>query len=93
MFWPGNVEKPPDQYMNGNPAAKVEEYRTNDEIHKRCTSLLGDLANPYARFLGCYDPQSNVIVVPTQDGSWVAKALMIHERAHEYGWRHPSKDW
>lgn len=90
-IWPGNVEKPPAEYIDKPYVAKIEEYETSEEVDARCRWINGAIPRGKT-YLACYSPLYQTIVVPIQDDR-VAKALLIHEAAHASGWRHQHKDW
>ena len=85
--WPGSVEKPPEQYSEGTFTAKTIFFDDFKEVHEYCENALGPLPIR-AVYLGCYVPDTDTIVAPTQTGDYVRKAILFHEQAHARGWRH-----
>ena len=85
--WPGSVEKPPVEYSEGPYSAKTIFIDDFKDVDSFCKNALGPL--PFnAIYLGCYIPNSDTIIAPTQNGDYVRKAILIHEQAHARGWRH-----
>lgn len=85
--WPGVVEKPPAEYSSGPYTAQTLFLPEFDGVNAYCNLHLGPLPM-HGYYLGCYIPDEDLIVAPTQTGDVVRWAVLLHEEAHARGWRH-----
>lgn len=82
------VEPPPDQFTHCEHTAEIQIVRNPNWD---CRQALGELGGS-RRYLACYVPETNKIVMPRFDASLYWSALLYHEYGHECGWRHlPNK--
>ena len=84
--YPNGVEPPPAQYTHCKHTAKVITVANPDWS---CRQELGP--NP-RRYIACYVPATNTVIMPVRDRSPFWRDLIAHEYAHECGWRHTTAD-
>lgn len=92
LFWvlvaASVIERPPPQFER---CAHTATVRIVPNPNWTCREDYGMRLWPGRVFLACYDPPSNTIVMPRDDGGKWWQELLAHEAAHECGWRHPSE--
>lgn len=88
------VEAPPLRYSQGPTlSGHTETLELSDplEVDHRCARKLGTAWPRGAHWMGCYDSDLDLVIVPAK-GAWPSErerqALIAHEWAHARGWRH-----
>ena len=75
------VETPPDRYTHGLYSAKTLHTHA---VNAFCAEKLGREAPYNQKYLGCYVPREDLIILPMNP----PQELIEHEEAHARGWRH-----